>query len=86
MKYTLLRAFWGCGDSQTIEYALLRARLNKLEKEVLIFSLDECMTQEEIAERLNYSTRRIQQLWQTATDKVIGIPWVRAYAEYLLNC
>lgn len=83
MDRNLLKAFWNCGDNQIIEFALLRARLNKIEKEVVRLSLDECLTQEEIAEMMDFSTRRIQQFWNTAADKLLGIPWVYAYAKEL---
>lgn len=81
----LLRAFWNCGDNQIIEFALMRAHLNRLEKEVLILALDECYTQEEIAEKLNYSTRKVQDFWYSALDKLLDIPWVLAYAKELLK-
>ena len=85
MRLKLLKAFWSCGDGQIIEFALIRARLNKTEKEVLNLMLDECMTQEEVAERLNYSTRRVQQFWVSGADKLLSIPWVNAYAEELIK-
>lgn len=80
MRLKLLRAFWNCGDGQIIEFALLRAHLNKREYEVINLMLDECLTQEETAEALNYSTRKIQDLWVSGADKLLRIPWVRAYA------
>lgn len=84
-RNAFLRAFWNCGDNQIIEFALMRAHLNRLEREVVILALDECYTQEEIAEKLNYSTRKIQEFWYSAADKLLDIPWVLAYAKELLK-
>ena len=83
MDRNRLKAFWNCGDNQIIEFALLRAHLNRLEKEVIRLMLDECMTQEEIAEAIGYSTRKIQDLWYSASTKMLNIPWVYAYAVEL---
>lgn len=83
-KTKLLRAFWNCGDNDIIEFAIMRARLNKREKEVLISMLDECRTQEQTAEWLELSTRHTQELWRTASDKLLNIPWVKAYSQSLL--
>lgn len=79
-KKELLKCFWNCGDNQIIEFAILRARLNSREKQVLQLMLDECLTQEETAERMNYSTRRVQDFWCSAVHKLLNIDWVRAYA------
>lgn len=83
MDGKLLKAFWNCGDNQIIEFALIRAHLNRLEREVLRLTLDECMTQEEVAEAINYSTRKVQDIWYSAAAKLLGIPWVYAYAVEL---
>ena len=83
MDRTLLKDFWACGDNQIIEFALMRARLNRLEKEVVVLMLDECMTQEQTAERMDVSVRRVQNLWYDASDKLLSIDWVRAYAKEL---
>lgn len=83
MDRSLLFAFWNCGDNQIIEFALMRARLNKKEREVLSLILDECMTQEQVAEELGYSTRRTQEYWYSGADKLLCIPWVKAYAKSL---
>lgn len=83
MDRSLLKAFWNCGDNQIIEFAILRAHLNRLEKEVINYMLDECMTQEQIAELMGYSTRKIQDFWYSASDKLLGIPWVYAYSTML---
>ena len=83
MDRSLIRYFWGCGDNQIIEFALLRARLNRHEKDALRLMLDDCKTQEEAAEELDVSTRRLQEWWYSATDKLLAIPWVVAYAEKL---
>lgn len=80
---SLIHNFWGCGDNQLIEFAILRARLNSKEKTVLTLTLDECLTQEEIAEQMGYSVRRVQTFWASANKKLLGIPWVLAYAEAL---
>lgn len=83
MDKSLLRAFWNCGDNQIIEFALLRARLNRQEKEVITLMLDECMSQEKVAEKLDFSTRKIQEVWSSAALKLLSIPWVMAYAAEL---
>lgn len=79
-KKELLKCFWNCGDNQIIEFAILRARLNSREKQVLQLMLDECLTQEETAEKMGYSTRRVQDFWCSAVNKLLNIDWVRAYA------
>lgn len=85
MDKKLLSAFWGCGDNLIIEFALQRARLNRLEKEVVRLMLDECYTQEEVAEIMGYSTRKIQDFWYNASEKILSIPWVTAYARELIK-
>ena len=79
----LIKAFWNCGDNQIIEFALLRAHLNRMEKEVVKLLLDECLTQEQIADCLNCSTRKVQDEWYSAIGKLLSIPWVKAYAKEL---
>lgn len=79
----LLTLFFNCGDNDIVEFAILRARLNKREKEVIHLMLDECMTQEETAESMNYSTRRVQEFWYSGAKKLLNIPWVKVYAESL---
>lgn len=76
----LLHSFFNCGDDEIIQFALVRAHLNRHEREVIELILDECLTQEQTAERLNYSTRRIQQFWYSGAKKLLNIAWVRAYA------
>lgn len=83
MDRTLLKAFWNCGDNDIIEFALLKARLNKREHEVIHLMLDECMTQEQVAEYLDLSTRNVQSLWYSGADKLLNIKWVNAYARAL---
>lgn len=85
MDRTLIKAFWKCGDNEIIEFALLRARLNRLEEEALRLVLDDCRTQEEAAEIMNISTRSFQNLWYDATNKLLYIPWVLAYAKDIRN-
>lgn len=80
MEKELLRCFWNCGDNEIIEFAMLRARLNAKEKKVLEYILDECLTQEETAEKMGYSTRRVQDFWCSAAKKLLNIEWVKAYA------
>lgn len=80
MDKNLLTYFWNCGDDGIIEFAILRAHLNKHEKDVIHLMLDECMTQEEVAERIEFSTRRVQDYWYSGAKKLLNIPWVRAYA------
>lgn len=85
MDRSLLRYFWNCGDSQIIDFAILRARLNSKEKEVLTCMYDECLTQEKTAELMNYSPRRVQEFYYSAADKLLNIAWVKAYAVSLKN-
>lgn len=82
---SLLYAFWHCGDSQIIDFAIQRARLNRKETEVIRLIMDECYTQEETAEAMNYSVRRVQAFWYSASDKLLSIPWVVAYGHELLK-
>lgn len=83
MYKTLIKFFMDCGDDQIIQFALTRAHLNRREKDVILLMFDECMSQEEIAERLGYSTRRIQDIWYSGSKKLMSIPWVAAYAKEL---
>lgn len=85
MDRGLIRAFWGCGDSQIIEFAMSRARLNRQEREVLCHILDECETQEQAAESMDLSTRKVQSLWYSACDKLLAIEWVAIYSRELNN-
>lgn len=79
----LIRDFWQCGDNQIIEFALLRAHLNRRQKEVVECMLDECLTQEQTAEHLDWCVRTVQKEWSEAADKLLDIPWVEAYARDL---
>lgn len=83
MDRGLIRSFWKCGDNSIIEFAIIRAHLNRKEKEVLRLLLDECYTQEETAEIMDISTRKVQNYWYDATDKLLSIPWLVAYAKTL---
>lgn len=83
MDKHLLKEFWNCGDDQIIQFALMRAHLNKLEKEAIRLMLDECMTQEAAAEVMDVSARRFQDYWYSASKKLLSIPWVSAYAKEL---
>lgn len=83
MHRSLIRDFWNCGDNQIIEFAIVRAHLNRNEREAVRLMLDECMTQEQGAEALNISVRSFQEYWYSATDKILNIPWVLAYAKEL---
>ena len=85
MNRELLTYFFNCGDNGIIEFAMLRARLNRREREVIECLFDECLTQEETAERMGYSVRRVQQFWYSAADKLLQIPWVKAYSDSLRN-
>lgn len=80
---SLIKSFWGCGDNQIIEFAIVRARLNRRERQAVELILDECMTQEQAAEVMCVSTRRFQDYWYSATNKLMAIPWVMAYAKEL---
>ena len=83
MDRGLIRAFWGCGDSQIIEFAMSRARLNRQERDVLCHMLDNCETQEQTAESMDLSTRKVQNLWYSACDKLLAIEWVAVYSREL---
>lgn len=83
MDRKLIYDFWNCGDDSIIQFALKRAHLNRHERETIQLILDECMTQEEAAEYMQYSTRMIQEYWKTATAKLLAIPWVISYARSL---
>lgn len=80
MEKSLIRYFWNCGDNDIIELAILRSRLNRIEKDVLRYMLDECYSQEKTAELMDLSTRNVQKIWAKATSKLLSIDWVRAYA------
>lgn len=84
MRRRQMRAFWDCGDSGIIEYAIMRARLNDREKKVLIKTMDECKTQEEIAEEMYLSVRAVQGLWYDAQRKIMSLDWVKAYSNELI--
>lgn len=85
MDKSLIKHFWNCGDSQIIEFAMMRARLNRQERNVLHLALDELLTQEQIAEELDTSTRNVQKIWASATVKMLNIEWVYAYSFMLKN-
>ena len=85
MDRSLIKHFWNCGDSQIIEFAMMRARLNRQERNVLHLALDELLTQEQIAEEMDTSTRNIQKIWASAADKLLNIEWVRIYSMALKN-
>lgn len=85
MDRSLLKYFWNCGDTSIIDFAIMRARLNRNEKKVLRMALDELMTQEQIAEELDTSTRNVQKIWACAADKLLRIDWVRIYSIALKN-
>ena len=85
MDRGLIRYFWDCGDSQIIEFAMIRARLNRREKEAVSLLLDECYTQEKAAEVMDISVRNVQKIWYSAAYKLLSIPWVVAYAKELKN-
>jgi len=84
MDGNLVRAFVGCGDNGIVDYAILRCRLNSKEKQVLNLLCDECLTQEEAAERMCYSTRRVQEIWYSACRKLLSVEWVKVYAMSLV--
>lgn len=83
MDRSLLKTFWNCGDNEIIDFAIHRARLNRIEREVIRLTLDECTTQEAAAEIMEISPRRFQEYWYSASDKLLNIPWVAAYAREL---
>ena len=85
MDRNLIKDFWNCGDGQIIDFAITRARLNRKEQEVLRLVLDECKTQEQAAEIMLISTRNFQATWYSAVDKILSIPWVKAYAKEIHN-
>lgn len=81
----LIRAFWSCGDSSIIAYAVMRAHLNRNERNVLHLILDECMSQESATEKCGVSTRSVQNWWHTGTGKILRLAWVRSYAADLVR-
>lgn len=81
MDRTLLRDFWNCGDTQIVDYAMIRARLNHHERMTVTLIMDKCATQEQAAEFLGVSTRCLQTWWYSAADKLLSLPWVVAYAK-----
>lgn len=81
----LIKAFFNCGDNRIIEFSIIEARLNKTEKEVLRLMFDECLTQEQIAEEFDISTRKVQDIWYSANRKLLSLPWVIAYSSALLT-
>lgn len=83
MDRSLLYDFFNCGDDQIIQFAIVRAHLNRRERDVIHLMIDECMTQEQVAEELGYSVRRIQDIWYAGADKLLHIPWVQAYSKAL---
>lgn len=83
MDRSLIKTFWACGDSQVIDFAVMRARLDRKEKAVITSMLDDCLTQEETADRLQISVRTVQKLWASGADKLLRIDWLVAYAESL---
>ena len=83
MDRGLVKAFWNCGDNTIIEFALMRARLNQREKEAVAYLLDDCLSQEQAAEKMCVSTGRFQEYWYSATDKLLALPWLVAYANEL---
>ena len=46
-------------------------KLTVKEKEVLYLRKVECLTQEEVSEKLNYSIRQIQRIQRSAENKII---------------
>lgn len=83
MDRSLVKVFWSCGDSQVVDFAVMRARLDRKEKAVITSMLDDCLTQEETADRLQISVRTVQKLWASGADKLLRIDWLVAYAESL---
>lgn len=83
MDRSLLYDFFNCGDDQIIQFAIARAHLNKNESDAIKYMIDECMSQEKAAEAMGFSVRRTQDFWYSASNKLLAIPWVLAYAEYL---
>ena len=79
----LVKAFFNCGDNALIEFAMVQARLNRIEREVIRLMIDECRTQEETAELMELSTRKVQQAWTSATGKLLSLRWLVAYAKTL---
>lgn len=78
-----IKAFWNCGDSRIINMSLECVELTDPELKVLKMSLKSCMTQEEIAEALNWSPSYVQKIWYRATDKLLALPWVYCYGKEL---
>lgn len=83
MERNLIKDFWNCGDRDSIDFAIKKANLNRLEREALHLILDECYTQEKASEILDISTRSLQEYWYSACDKLLNIEWVKIYSEQI---
>lgn len=81
MEKNVIKRFWNCGDSQLVRLACERAGLTRKENEVLRLLLTECLTQEEAAEEMELSTRKVQELWSSASKKLNLIYWVKVVAD-----
>ena len=84
MERNVIKQFWNCGDSSLVKLACERAGLTRKENEVLRLLLTECYTQEETAEKMDISTRKVQELWKSASSKLNLIYWVKVVAEATL--
>lgn len=81
MDRNKIKYFWKCKDISIINLAQDRANLTRNEREVLRLLLTEERTQEQTAEIMELSVRKVQSLWYSATDKLLSIYWVLIIAE-----
>ena len=61
MNRSLIKKLWKLGDKQFIDYALSCARLTLRERETVQYLLFDGLTQEQAAEKMNISTRGLQE-------------------------
>lgn len=80
MDRCIIKEFWKIADSDLIKLAQDKANLTRYEREVLRLMLTECYTQEQTAEIMEISTRKVQDLWKTACDKILSIYWIKLIA------
>lgn len=85
MDRNIVKLFWKCGDIDIINLACDRAGLTTPERQTLNMLLTDCKTQEETAEELGISTRKVQELWYSSCNKILQIYWVHVIAHYIFH-
>lgn len=83
MDKSLVEIFLKCNDEQLIEYALLKAKISVKELRVLKLLINEGVSVPEAAYTMCISTARLQKIWDKASNKLLAIPWLVAYANEL---